>query len=97
MSQSLTDQDMLDLRDKLLAEIGRRLKQNPEKLTSAQLMAAAKDLGKLTAGTQAEVEDTDIDLFALVERLPAVQRKKHLQAERVRLEERLARINVALG
>ncbi len=67
------------------------------RLTSTQLVAAAKELEKLAQATQDNSGEEDLDLFALVERLPATQRKKHLKAERVRLEERLARVNVALG
>ncbi len=99
MTNAFTDGDMLLLRDQLLAEIGRRLKDPAERkrLTSSQLVTAARDLAKLTAGNTPEADDTDLDLFGLVERLPAAQRKKHLQAERVRLQDRLVRVNEALG
>lgn len=99
MSENFSDKDLVDLRDGLLAEIGRRIKDPKDRrtLTSSQLLSAAKELAKLIPAGSGSNPDGDLDLFELVNRLPPEQKKKHLLDERVRLKERLMRIHVELG
>lgn len=98
----LTDKDLGDVSDRIIAEIGLRMKDT-KAMSSPQLLSAAREVNKMIAlrnGSHIEATNIggeDLDLFSLVERLPAAQRKKHLNNERVRLEERLTRVTVALG
>lgn len=102
-NDALSDKDIRDLRDKLVAEIGARINNTsgPRSFSGPQLLSAARELNKLVslqAPTPAgdSIGGDDLDLFSLVERLPKAQRVKHLNAERVRLQERLQRIEIAL-
>ncbi len=97
---NLTGQDLDDLGDLILAEIAKRMK-NPKNLSGAQLLSAAREVGRLAQlradDPRAILGGEDLDLLDLVERLPDAERRKHLLAERLRLQERLDQINTRLG